>query len=389
MRILFIYFSLVFVVAAEINISAPTFNPIDRTLPNFTNPLDHGVREQVTDNSNDIDGDTNAEVNNNTTNTGGSGVTGITNVNTGIVDSDNDVPTLISIRETMADLSRQQRGTRKTLSIDENGTLITNEESDTLVTLSDLHQELQKLNLSESDSLTDDITSETESKASSAESEITQIFDNVVENIPTLELPQPTGDFENYYVDIPEALIQYAGTSTINILNPAETFPQFPIPSLSTIASFVSLVIGLFAVYVYSHAMLKLAEHTMDAWVTANESNAVTNYSLFGNSVGAIGVKAIKASITLGAILASLTALAAVIVESVGIHGFSGSPTSVFDDIKNALIASAPFVEFALFWFFKLAPFISMIGMFGQYWGSVFLLKGITLISNRTARIAS
>jgi hypothetical protein len=365
-----------FINANTYGFEPPPEPPIDDVhFDNVEKPIDNvGIPEQPVDNS-----DLNQEISTDV----------LTELaNRGTIDSDNDVPTLIEIRDKLTELSQQERGKRKIVSLDENGSyIIESESNNSLVTLADIHEELQKFNLKGGAS--NEVTESTNDQVDEAENEIGEFIDNFQNDLPEFEIVEVQENFDDFYIDIPDKLVEYAGVSTLNLFNPKETFPSLNIPSLSDLAEFVSLVIGLIAVWIYSNAILKLASKTITDWTIANESNAVTNYSILGNSVGAIGVKALKVTITLSAIGASFIALGAVLLESVDIKGSQGSITDVFTDIQNIIVSMGGYVAFAMYWFLKFAPIISIVYMVGQYWVSVFTLQAITLVANRSARIAS
>lgn len=302
------------------------------------------------------------------------------------LDQDNDVPTLQAIHDRMKDLNEETRNYRYDVETDTISSQYT--------TLQDLHIELQKIrilsetNSSELDSVAEDIQENLQENQSEIDSAMEDFDQELAKS--EIKIDEPTKDHQSAIIDIPEILQPTLKRSHIDLFN---ADGELPIPKLSNIAKFISLVIGLVAVFIYSQAIKRLADRTLEIMVTANESNAVTNYSVLGNSVGALSVKAIKTGLGFALFMSILVAIVAVLGEtfSFSAGGFTANGTSsnIIDQLTDKLSSFGSWSEITMYWFFKFVPIISILYMVFQYWLASFGLKGLLFAKNRAIRIAS
>ena len=302
------------------------------------------------------------------------------------LDQDNDVPTLTLIHSRMKTLNNETR--------DFKFDVATGSESSEYTTLQDLHIELQKIrilsetNSSELNSVASDLSDEIDEQAS--------IVDNALDTLDTkisntkVTVNKPSTEHDSAFINVPQVLQKPLKSSTVDLFN---ADGKLPIPKLKDLAKFVSLVIGLVAVFVYSQALKKLVDRVFEILIGANESNTVTNYSVLGNSVGAMGVKAIKMGLSAALVMSVLVALGAVLTETldltIGEIQFTGTSDNMASSITSKLTSFGTWSEIAVHWFFKFVPIISLLFMVFQYWLASFGLKGLIFAQNRALRIAS
>lgn len=325
---------------------------------------------------------------------------------TGQGDQDNDVPTLLSIRAKMEALEKETRGFKKKVSnpvfnSDSNQTDYEIESLDSEVTLSDIHQELQKLLLQTESSIQNQLTHNDEQNetistfVSELNSSIQQHTDEIQTKLDELEaafvsvptIEEPNTDFTSYYITLPSALSQKVGVSTIDLFN--IKIGDLELPTLADISLFVSLIISITAVMIYIIKTKSLIMETMRDLTLAQESNPVTNYSAFGWSAGALAVKSMQFSIISVGIIGLLGLCVVTLSETIGFGAFSGDPSSIPMQIISSIEGIGNFAQIAVFWFFKFVPIISIISMISFYFIQVFAIRSFLLILNRGARLAS
>ena len=311
-------------------------------------------------------------------------------MNSGLGDQDNDVPMLTNIYDRIKILNEDIRGEREIITFNEDGSFYFSKDTNSsgYTTLSDIHKELQKANSSTQEYGSEDVEDSISTEKSTMSSAIKSVEDNLpsINTIEKISLQHNTA-----YIPIPDIIQPYLGASTINLFDVGETL-NVDIPSFADIAKFVSLIIGLIALYYYSQAIMKLLSRTIEVMIMANESNAVTNYSILGNSVGAITVKGVKVALGLGAILSVFAMLTSVVVESVGIGSNEvtlGSLGNFFNTITNLIIGIGAFSAIAIYWFSEFVPYVSIILMFSNLAIIRFTILVLMLFSNRAMRVAS
>jgi hypothetical protein len=352
-------------------------NPV--TPPAFETGLPHPIDDgSVTENDNEEENEIFDQIDTSSESTGAISSNG---------DQDNDVPTLITIRNKLEELNKAVRGDR--IDIDDNES-----NASGYTTLSDLHIELQKIRNQHKDHNTteiDDILDSVDESVSEQEEIIDEEYTEFQDKLANSEITASTFQGQNsYYIDIPEVLQPYAKRSNIDLFN---ADGQLPFPKLSDLAKWCSLVIGLVAVFIYSQALKKLLDRVLDLLVTANESNTVTNYSVFGNSIGAVGIKALKSGLMIAFVVTIFLAMAAVLVESLSVNiggtPYTGASDLIITQLSNKLSSFGVWSQVTMHWFFKFVPIISILYMVFQYWLASFGLKGILFAKNRALRIAS
>jgi hypothetical protein len=303
------------------------------------------------------------------------------------LDQDDDVPTLQMIHNRMKKLNEDTRDYRFDVATD-------TESSQEYTTLQDLHIELQKIrilsesNSSELNSVSEDLSNEVDEQSSAIDSGLEDLDKKILGTKITVTKPEL--DKDSHFVDVPEVLQPILKTSNIDLFN---ADGSLPIPKLSDVAKFVSLVIGLVAVFIYSQAVKKLLARTLDILTTSNESNTVTNYSVLGNSVGALGVKAIKMGLSAALVVSVLVALGLVLVETLNLElgdiQFTGKTDNIITSIVGKLSSFGVWSQIAVHWFFKFVPIVSLLYMCFQYWLASYGIKGLVFAQNRALRIAS
>lgn len=303
------------------------------------------------------------------------------------LDQDNDVPTLQAIHDRMKVLNEDTRGLR--FNVENNQT------SSEYTTLRDLHIELQKIRMQTADinkTLIDSVAKDMASNVSESQSEIADSMASLESKLQNSEvkISAPSKEHSSAFIDVPQVLQKTLKRSTIDLFN---ADGSLPIPKLADMAKFVSLVIGLVAVFIYSQAIKKLLDRTLEIMISANESNTVTNYSLLGNSVGALSVKAIKTGLTFTLVMSVLVAITAVFAETfdftAGGITTTGSSEGIITQISDKLVSFGIWSEMAMYWFFKFVPIISILYMIFQYWLASFGVKGLIFAQNRAIRVAS
>ena len=316
-------------------------------------------------------------------------------------DTDNDVPTLLAIKAKMIALSEQTRGDRRLISLDikEDGNVseisFTSESAGELVTLSHLDQNLQKL-------------VELQKMKVVQESNASVPFEELEEGIENerTDLEDATEELENSFqslkpnlsginkdddgqlnIPISNALYRYFPHGSIDLFNMQGIHDL--LPTMETFGKFSTLTIGLICLFIYIFA---IKEHTIKVirdMSVSQESNAVTNYSILGNSVGAIGVFAIKTGIVVTMVAGILFQVNVLLSESIDFGIFSGNPINIVANFGNTMSALGGGFKKAIYWLFEFAPILSIISMAFGYFASRYATYIILLLGNRLARLAS
>jgi hypothetical protein len=322
--------------------------------------------------------------NNGDTGDGGSGG------GSGNVDTDDDVPTLLSIRSKIHTLQQEMvkqveevRGAERSVITNWE----TNETTSKRVDYGDLYAVLEKL-VPDNTIAKDNFTKKKEEKDSEYESlksdleNLKEDFTDRVESMSEyvkVKAPQSSSLntlFEldagnhNFYLNPFEDT--YSGGITTNI-------------NWSDTADWISLIAGLVAVIIYFQAVRRGILDLMQTLIQAPMSAPVSNLSIFGNSIGTAGLMIFKIAL-IGSLFVSSTVFGLFVLfeSNFSFGGTSQSIITVLGSITDILSGGDGFMSDAVSLLFDLLPLITMSAMFGAYlvqklatW--ILLTFGITL----------
>ena len=313
-------------------------------------------------------------------------------------DQDNDVPTLLSIRAKMEALEKETRGNKKIVknpvfNSETNQTDWETESSSSEVTLADIHTEMQKLVL-----LADRPASNTiENLGDETTSTIDETLENIEENLDdfgeamssTLTLTNPASDHSSYYITIPSILTERVAGLPSSIDLFAIDIGGFQLPTLKEIATFVSLVVGITAVCIYGFSLKSIMFQFMRDIPKMNESNAVTNYSIAGFSIGALTMWGIQLGLIVTFFGTVFVFANGVLLESLGWESYSGIWTDIVPQMFTGLAQLSTWSDISVYWLFEFIPLISITAMIGAYFGQLFGFRVFIILGNRGIRLAS
>lgn len=160
------------------------------------------------------------------------------------------------------------------------------------------------------------------------------------------------------------------------------------LPSLSDIASYIKNFLLIVTTFIFFFAMKSILAETLQTIVRSNESNAVTNYSAFGTSVGALVVKAAKTGIFVVAIVGIIVTLNTATSEA-GIMGASGTGQGSLTDLISSTAAGNGFMETSWGWFLLFVPLATILSCVGTYYSTRVGLLITIFVMNRSMRTAS
>ncbi len=314
------------------------------------------------------------------------------------IDSDDDSSNLEMINDNLTDQANNIRGVKKILTIDATGTSFSSTSDSQKVTLSDLHQELQKIRLyamfdkNSSQDYRNEQNETIQEAINNEENDITTDIANITEKATQdigIEEVEDSGTDSFTAIPLQPMVSEALGQSTLNLFD-VSSISEY-VPSLDTFASWVALVIGLYAVFIYTTLIKELILEVMTDLTRANESNAVTNLSVLGNSVGALVLKGSNVAIMLAGIATIILSILNVFNETIGIGSLQHNVWNISALLWEALLSSSDsnWTKMALYWFCRFVPVFSILTMIGFYWLNKFTFKGLLLGTNRLARISS
>ena len=287
------------------------------------------------------------------------------------VDQDNDVPTLLSIRYKMEQLEKETRGFRKkvnNLQVDENNETFYDIESlNSETTLADIHTELQKLVLHQERSVTkdEDILETIEEKGEDFSSLISENWQEKID-----EFGSPIMD--EVADPVNSAMINFNAGSRNFSFDLFNTDHE-AVPSVMKAGEYIKkvciFVVCMIFLFALKHEVLKVLGD-MPKYVTVAP---VTNYSIMGNSVGALQIKTASLVIAGTAVLAILTTLGTAINEAGFLQNLAGFGTLV--GFFNSLTSSAGFMGEALKWLNVFIPLTTISTAIMTYYMTILMIK--------------
>ena len=319
-------------------------------------------------------------------NNGETGTGGSTSSN---VDTDDDVPTLLSIRskihtlqQEMVNQVEQVRGSERSVRTNWD----TNETTSKRVDYGDLYGVLEKLvpdNSKDEESFTakvDERDSDLENLEDSFES-LQEEFDEKVDTLTNaikVETP-PSSELDSlfemdvgtysFYLDPLKNI--YTGGYNLGV-------------DWRQVADWISLVLGLVAVTIYFQAVRRNIMQLMQTLIQAPLTAPVSNLSIFGNSIGTAGLLVIKIAFIAGLFVSTTLFGIFVLLESnFNFGGASLSVVQMLGDI-TAILSGDGFMSDAVGLLFDLIPIITIVSMYSAYIGQklasfAIITFGITL----------
>ena len=177
------------------------------------------------------------------------------------------------------------------------------------------------------------------------------------------------------------------GTNSYDLFDIGQS-TGFSMPSLTDIATYLKNFILIVTTFIFFFAMKRLISETLQTIVRSNESNAVTNYSVLGNSVGALAVKAGKTAIFVVAIVGIILTLQTATSES-GIMSASGTGQATLTGLISSTVAGNGFMEISWGWFMMFVPVATILSCVGTYYSTKFALLITVFTMNRSMRTVS
>lgn len=320
------------------------------------------------------------------------------------VDRDNDVPTLIMIWRRQAEIFAKEkdqrgklisvvqglqaevqasRGTITIPSLEENGT-----EYERNATLADIVEAIKGIDGYNPDN-DRNLTQEKEIfdsnlTVATTNNDIQEIIDNVEDDFK--------GDVDlGSFVEKSDTSIMIEwdflgqGTDSFNLADISQ-YTGINVPSLSDVFGFIKtfLTVAIFCLYLF--AVKNMAIQAFQNLIKSVESNPVTNYSVFGNSIPAVAVKAAK-TIIVGAILANIYLTLLVAQNDAGIMDSVGS--GALSGLINDLITGYGFMSESLSWATLIIPFATISMCVSTYWMNKFAIYTAMFMMSRGARVIS
>lgn len=288
------------------------------------------------------------------------------------VDTDDDVPTLLSIRSRVHSL--QQELTKQAISTRGTTGVVTNFETKEIqskeVELADLYNVLrQVIPDNEEEELkfegkVDEKDSALENFKDEVEEFKTEFIEKATDYAKTVKVTEPSGGhmdtrFEldigsyNFYLDPFQDL--YTGGINLGI-------------TWDDIKDWISVVVGLLAVFIYFNAIRRDLVELMRTLTLAPYTAPVSNLSIFGNSVGTVGLILIKIAF-IASLIVSTTffGLLTLIESGFSFGGATRSLSAILGDVTPILSGTSGFMINATNLLFDLIPLISISAMFTAY----------------------
>lgn len=312
-------------------------------------------------------------------------------------DQDNDVPTLLSIRAKMEALEKETRGNKNIVknpvfNSETNQTDWETESSDSETTLADIHTELQKLVLladrgNNSDSITESRQESVEEIEEQHDQQLSDIEETLSKSV-ILSTPS-TSDHSSYYITLPSILTERVAGLPSSIDLFAIDIGGIQLPTLADLASFVSLVCGLIAIVIYIISLKSIFYKFLEDLPKMTESMAVTNYSVAGFSLGALGMFALKFSILTVFLSSVYLFINTTLNESIGFGTHNGYADSIVQSVFDTIATLSNWAEISVYWLFKFIPLVSITGMLGTFFTAKATFLIIVVVGNRGVKLAS
>ena len=309
---------------------------------------------------------------------------------TSVVDQDNDVPTLITIRSKLEDLEILAEQRNEALGnilngvIDMRGVIRIGDDdnyTERNATLADIYYAIT----GETNNTAYEFNATEEQERYNEdinEDSLTDMLEGL--NTPiSVTAPTINPDTELYLDwDFGD------GLESFDLFNISSKF-HGSLPTLTQVLGAIKTVIILLILFLYFKAMKSLAERIISTMIQAQESNTVTNYSVLGNSVGAVAVKASKVALWLafgGAIFATMITAISESEISATLTSF-GSIGAALSGILTA--ESQGFMKDAYGYFTLVFPVATALTAWTSYNTIRFLLWTELFVMNRLMRVAS
>lgn len=312
-------------------------------------------------------------------NNGETGGGGSSNSN---VDTDDDVPTLLSIRSKIHTLQQEMvkqveevRGAERSVITNWE----TNETTSKRVDYGDLYAVLEKLvpdNSAEKQSFSEKVE-EKDSELESLEDSIESLQEEFEEKVETMT--------EAVKVNVPtsadlDSLFEMDIGSYSFYLDP---FKDSYTGGISTgikwdeVADWISLIVGLVAVIIYFQAVRRNITDLMQTLIEAPFTAPVSNLSIFGNSIGTAGLIVIKIGFIAGLFVSTTIFGVFVLLESnFSFGGASLSVIAMLGDITSILSGDG-YMGHAVGLLFDLLPLITIASMYTAYIAQKLVTFGI------------
>lgn len=309
------------------------------------------------------------------------------NLGSSTIDTDDDVPTLLSIRSRIhslqQELTKQATDTRGTTGVVTN--FETKETQSKEVELADLYNVMRQVIPDNQEAIQDIENEENEKDSALAQlgDQFEELTDEITEKINKIEVKpsEPTSSFldtrfeldigsRSFYLDPFNDL--YTGG-----LNVGFTWQD--------LADWISLITGLLAVFIYFNAVRRNFVEVLRTLTLAPLTAPVSNVSIFGNSLGTIGLIALKIATMLTIFGSSTFFSVLVLLESnFTIGGTTTSILNIVGNITPYLTGTTGIMSDAVALLFDLIPIISISLMFTAFLsakmlGWIILTFGISL----------
>lgn len=299
------------------------------------------------------------------------------------VDTDDDVPTLLSIRSKIHTLQQEMvkqveevRGAERSVITNWE----TNETTSKRVDYGDLYAVLEKMvpdNTEEKNQISDK-KKELEDVEDSESDQIDESLNNLETDITDYVSkfsPETAGSKTNTNFEI-----NVAGRSFY--LDPLNNTYTGGIESVSwqEIADWIKIVIGVVCVLIYFNNTNLFINDILDTLTKAPKSAPVSNISVFGNSLGTIALKVIKWSLISSLIVGTLAGTFSVLLESNVDLGFSSSVLNVIQNPEVVLLGdSEPWIMFAVSLFTDVLPLVAISGLTIFYYSQCIIARIVLL----------
>ena len=299
------------------------------------------------------------------------------------VDTDDDVPTLLSIRSKIHTLQQEMvkqveevRGAERSVITNWD----TNETTSKRVDYGDLYAVLEKMvpdNTEEKKQISDK-KKELEDVEDSESDQIDESLNNLETDITDYVSkfsPETAGSKTNTNFEI-----NVAGRSFY--LDPLNNTYTGGIESVSwqEIADWIKIVIGVVCVLIYFNNTNLFINDILDTLTKAPKSAPVSNISVFGNSLGTIALKVIKWSLISSLIVGTLAGSFSVLLESNVDLGFSSSVLNVIQNPEVVLLGdSEPWIMFAVSLFTDVLPLVAISGLTIFYYSQCIIARIVLL----------
>ena len=316
-------------------------------------------------------------------------------VNSGIVDQDNDVPTLLSIRSKLHTL--QQEMVKQVEDLRGKSQINEEESSENFrVALSDIYEAIRNQNENNQSSFdqqkleNDQALEEFESEFESLETRVTDTLTNTSSSLSIQNSGSKPQDFTRFELDVGSHSFYMDPFNDIFTggINLGITWSDF--------SSWIKLIIGFIAVWYYWKYAHQLTTTVFQTFVTANMSSPVTSLTIFGNSVGTLVLKAFKIGIMSSLILGVVGNSVLVLLESdILFNGSASSLDSVMGSVGSIIDGSmqnsfdTTWISFSVSLLFDLIPVLSITSMFTTYYTQKSLIWIAMMVGYASAKIAT